>query len=238
MTLLHKVHVDPTGRHVIISTSVGDNFYLFVGTLPTGVPAMRKAKALNRLKGAVIESVAWSPSPSLTTFSTKEILLGTANGHILETILLDPTLSESTSFSLPVPGRSGAPERYVKQIYASMERDAIIGLHCEIWGRRAIIFLATKTRLCQFVGTLGGKREEEGGMLDGIMQSYSSGEAQPSSFSQKLQWIRVLMPSIVEQNLLNFLESLRTRNSTFSRIRELTQMVTRPESVFQRVLLG
>jgi hypothetical protein len=192
VSCLHKVHVDPTGRHVIVSTITGDNFYVFIGTLPSGVSPSRKAKALNRLKGAVIESVAWSSSASMTTFSTKEILLGTANGHILETVLLDPTLSESSAFSLPVPGRSGAPERYVKQIYALGERDAVTGLSCEIWGRRAIIFIATKTRLYQFVGSLSSKREDEGGILEAMMQPYNLGEVQPSEIcSFAISWFKL-----------------------------------------------
>lgn len=149
---LHRVHVDPTGRHVVISTTNGDNFYVFIGTLPTGgAPTSgRRAKPLARLKGAIIESVSWTPSStsaSSASFSTREILLGTANGQILETTLLDPSLAESSSFSIPVPGRSGAPERYVKLLYTLPERQGITGLKCETWGKRATIIATTKTRI-------------------------------------------------------------------------------------------
>ncbi|GAA5865517.1 hypothetical protein JCM8547_001274 [Rhodosporidiobolus lusitaniae] len=118
---LHAVHVDPTGRHALVSLTSGDGFYLFVGALPPSLPAsssshssaaaaaqaysaavaaVRKPKPLTRLKGAVISSVAWAPSPSSSSssqssssFSTRPILLGTTSGQLLETLLLDPALS-------------------------------------------------------------------------------------------------------------------------------------------------
>lgn len=183
-TILHRVHVDPTGRHVVVSTSTGDNLYLFIGTLPAGSSTTRRPRPLQRLKGAVIESVSWTPassSSSAASFSTREILLGTATGQILETALLDPTLAESTSFSLPVPGRSGAPERYVKLLYTLPERQAISGLKCETWGKRAAIIATTKTRIYQFIATVtGGRRDEDGGMLEAAFSPYSAGEVQPS----------------------------------------------------------
>ncbi|BGP21553.1 tethering complex subunit [Rhodotorula toruloides] len=199
---LHKLHVDPTGRHVVVSTTSGDNFYAFVGAdlpLPTsGQSQKRKAKPLTRLKGAIIESIAWSPSsfPSnsaVSPFSTREILLGTSTGQILETTLLDPFLSSTTSsdhFSLPmhVPGTSSSrsPERYVKQLLILPERQPIEGLRYEVWaGKRVAVVASTSTRVCQFVGTgigaggKGGKEEDVSALLEGVLQPYASGEARP-----------------------------------------------------------
>lgn len=186
VSTLHRLHADPSGRHVIISTTTGDNFYVFVGSLPAGLPASasRRAKPLGRLKGAVIDAVSWSPSAtssSSVSFSTREILLGTATGQVLETTLLDPALADSSSFSLPVPGRSSAPERYVKHLHTLAERQAITGLRCETWGKRAAVIVTTKTRIYQFIGSLNGRREEEGGVLEPMFQHYSSGEVQPST---------------------------------------------------------
>ncbi|KDE09671.1 hypothetical protein MVLG_00077 [Microbotryum lychnidis-dioicae p1A1 Lamole] len=200
-TKLHRVHVDPTGRHVIVSATTGDNFYVYVGALPVGSSSSntsRKVKPLQRLRGAIIESVSWSSAAAsasggqgnngsnavLWTFSTRDILLGTASGQILETCLLDPTLSESTSFSLPVPGRSGTPERYVKNLFTLPDRQAVTGLRRESWGKRAAVIATTQTRIYQFVGTLSEGRstdEEGGGLLEAVMALYSSGEAQPKS---------------------------------------------------------
>ena len=182
-TLLHKVHVDPTGRHVIVSTTAGDNFYAFLGTLPSGsgTSLTRRAKPLSKLKGVVIEAVSWSPSSSAASFSTREILLGTRTGQILETVLVDATLAESSSFSISVPGRSGATERYVKLLYTIPERQTISGIRCDVWGRRAAIIVTTKTRIYQFIGSMSGRRgEEDGGMLEAAFQPYLSGDVQPS----------------------------------------------------------
>lgn len=185
VTALHRVHIDPTGRHAIISTTNGDNFYVFIGTLPVGgAPSSgRRARPLARLKGALIESVSWNPSSSpasSASFSTREILLGTHSGQILETTLLDPALAESSSFSIPVPGRSGAPERYVKLLFTLPERQPISGLKCETWGKKAAIIVTTQSRIYQFVGSISGRKEEDGGMLEIAFAPYISGEVQPS----------------------------------------------------------
>ncbi|KAK4699337.1 vacuolar protein sorting-associated protein 18, partial [Phenoliferia sp. Uapishka_3] len=185
-TTLHKIHVDPTGRHALISTITGDNYYCFIGTLPTSSNHVRKPRILQRLKGALIESVSWNSSTSSTatsastSFSTREILLGTATGQIIETCLLDPHLAESTSFSLPVPGRSA--EKYVKHIYTLPERQAITGMNCEVWGKRAALIITTSTRIYQLVMTLSkAGREDEGSLLEAALVPYTSGEAQPKS---------------------------------------------------------
>lgn len=185
VTSLHRVHVDPSGRHALISTTNGDNFSVFIGTLPVGgTPSSgRRARPLARLKGALIESVSWNPSSSpasSASFSTREILLGTHSGQIIETTLIDPTLAESSSFSIPVPGRSGAPERYFKLLYTLPERQAISGLRFETWGKRSAVIVTTQSRIYQFVGNLKKRKEEDGGMLEATFAPYNSGEVQPS----------------------------------------------------------
>jgi hypothetical protein len=241
VSTLHRVLVDPTGRHVLVSTTTGDNFYVFIGTLPAGgAPTSgRRAKPLSRLKGAIIESVSWSPSStssSSASFSTREILLGTSTGQILETTLLDPALAESSSFSIPVPGRSGAPERYVKHLFTLPERQAITGLKCETWGKRAAIIVTTQTRIYQFVGSLSGRREEEGGMLEAVFQPYVSGTAQPSESSFDRVGDGPLI--IVRQNHSNSRESPSTRSSTSSRRYVPTRRVPSQVSHFPRVSPG
>ncbi|KAK4050478.1 tethering complex subunit [Microbotryomycetes sp. JL221] len=191
---LYKIHADPTGRHVIVSFSNGDNVYLFVGQLPPGATsAARKPKPLSRLKGATIESVAWSaasPSsqtssasssgPSTNPLSTKEIVLGTRSGQLIETVILDPTLSESSAFS--IPGRSSNVERYVKLLYTLPERHAITGVRYEIWSpRRAAVIATTRSRILQFAGTVATRREEDAPLLDTFFLPYANGDAQAKS---------------------------------------------------------
>lgn len=206
---IHAVHVDPTGRHVVVSTTGGDNFYIFIGATATphlqpSSNSSRRVKPLTRLKGAVINAISWSSSSSSSSaasFSTREILLGTATGQILETTLLDPTLAETSAFSLPVPGRSGSVERYVKLLYTLPDRQAITGLRCETWGKRAAVIATTQTRIYQFIGSLSGRREEDGGMLGTLFQPYTSGEVQPKSLE---------LPGEPQNSELHFFASQRT----------------------------
>lgn len=195
---LHKVHVDPSGRHVVVSTTSGENFYTYVGVLPANLPQNakqpRRARPLPRLKGAIIDSVAWSPSSysspaSSTSFSTREILLGTTTGQILETNLVEPTLvTEGGGFSLPVPGRAASPEKYVKQLLTLPERQSVIGLRYETWsGRRAAVIAATATKVYQFVGDASvlagprGNRDDESGVLEIVLNAYASNDLRPST---------------------------------------------------------
>ncbi|VDN01709.1 unnamed protein product [Thelazia callipaeda] len=78
------VHLSPSGRHAIISTTGADNFYL---NLKSDLP-----KQLKKLKGNVISSVAWNMEFS-TDVDTGFIILGTTKGSLFET-------SISTSGSL------------------------------------------------------------------------------------------------------------------------------------------
>ncbi|GAA5918386.1 hypothetical protein JCM1841_003937 [Sporobolomyces salmonicolor] len=203
ITVLHRVHVDPTGRHVIVSTTSGENYYLYVGPLPTGLPSSsyaRRAKPLNRLKGAIVEAVAWAPLSSSPSFSTREILLGTATGQILETSLTDPALAESSTFSIPVPGRSG-PERYVKQLFVLPQRQAITGLRYETWGKRAAVVATTQSRIHQLVGSLNGRKDEDHGMLEAALHPYLSGEARPKTLE---------LPDDSHNSELHFFAPVRT----------------------------
>lgn len=164
---------------------------------------------LGRLKGAVIESVAWAgagaQAGSAGAFSTREILLGTVTGQILETNLLDPTLAESSAFSLPVPGNR-AVERYVKLLYTLPERQAISGLRLETWGKRAAVVATTASRCHQFIGTLPGRKDkdDDGSLLEPVFAPYTSGEAQPKSLE---------LPGEPPNSELHFFATPRTGSS-------------------------
>lgn len=140
---IYKIFTDPTGKHTIITTQQGDNYYLYEG--------WQKARLLPKRK-MVIESVAWNPnasspsssSSSYSRTSTREILLGDRNGGICET-LLD---AHDDIFR--------TPDRYVQSIYAFPDRQPVTGLHVEfVPGSNRVIILATSaSRLYQFNGNL------------------------------------------------------------------------------------
>lgn len=72
--------IDPTASHLIISTTLGENYYLHSQS--------KQPKALGRLRGVSLECVAWNAS--LPTASTREILIGASDGNIWE-IYVEPS---------------------------------------------------------------------------------------------------------------------------------------------------
>ena len=181
-TSIHKLFLDPSGRHIIVSTLSGDNYYFFSGW-DTHV---KRARALVKLKGIIINAVSWnspleqsSSQVASTTMSTKEILLGDTNGHIYEAVL---DASAGGDVDVPVAtalrnfGRGGNLERHAKLVYTLNDNDnsrsgsgeeiaeshAITGIRSEIWSgiagsqqkRRAVVFVTTSSRIYQFVGSV------------------------------------------------------------------------------------
>ena len=66
--------LDPTASHLIICTSLGENYYLHTQS--------RSPRPLSRLRGVPIECIAWNPA--LPTTSTREILIGASDGNVYE----------------------------------------------------------------------------------------------------------------------------------------------------------
>ncbi|KAI9491455.1 Pep3/Vps18/deep orange family-domain-containing protein [Zychaea mexicana] len=134
-----KMFFDPTGRHLIITTDHGENFYLY--------EKWRRAKQLSKLKGVTISSIAWNKQATLTDPSTREILIGTRNGLIYETCL-EPTDEFFRK-----------EEKYFKQVYSIHESTMpITGLHFEqfpVNNRKYFAMATTPTRIYQFVGHIG-----------------------------------------------------------------------------------
>lgn len=130
--VIRRMFLDPTASHLIISTTVGENFYLHSQS--------KLPKNLSRLKGVSIESVAWNPSQP--TASTREILLGTTDGNIYETYIE------------PSPEFYRREEKYVKGVYKA-SRGPIVGIWLDTLSTRPDIrrvLVATPRQLLHFVG--------------------------------------------------------------------------------------
>ena len=104
---IQRTFLDPTGSHLIISTTLGENYALNYQST--------KAKVLGRLKGLHITSVAWNPTHP--TRNTGEILFGTANGLIYETYIE------------PSDEYFKREDRYLRQVWKSPNGDSISGLN-------------------------------------------------------------------------------------------------------------
>ena len=133
--LIRRLFLDPSASHLVISTTQGENYYLHTQS--------RTPKSLARLKGVLIESIAWNPSQP--TASTREILIGSSDGNIYETYI-----EPSTEFYR-------REEKYLKTLY-NVQDGPVVGLSVEIASDVRSVLVATPTRLLLFVGK-GGRQD-------------------------------------------------------------------------------
>ena len=136
--------LDPSASHLIIATTLNENYYLHTQS--------RQPKALSRLKGVGIESVAWNPS--LPTASTREILVGASDGNIYE-VYIEP----SNEFYR-------REEKYLKAVYR------IDGPATGLWvdlipgnGDTRRVLVGTSNRLLHFLGRIGRSGQEGSGSI-------------------------------------------------------------------------
>ncbi|KIW27190.1 uncharacterized protein PV07_06952 [Cladophialophora immunda] len=138
--LIRRMFLDPSASHLIITTTLGENFYLHSQS--------KQPKALSRLKGVSIESVAWNPSQP--TASTREILVGAVDGNVYE-IYIEP----ASEFYR-------REERYCTHVW-KIPDGAVTGLWAEtIDGKTDIrrVIVASHSRLCHWIGKTGGRGKE------------------------------------------------------------------------------
>ncbi|KAK4041051.1 Pep3/Vps18/deep orange family-domain-containing protein [Parachaetomium inaequale] len=146
--VIRRMFLDPTASHLLVCTALGENYYLHSQS--------RQPRALARLRGVAVESVAWSPA--LPTSSTREILLGAADGNIYEA-----SIETSTEFYRK-------EDKYVKLLH-KLPDGPVTGLWVDVLPpgssgqgqqgqgkqqqevRRVVI--ATQSRLFHLVGKVG-----------------------------------------------------------------------------------
>ncbi|KAJ5619016.1 hypothetical protein N7510_003000 [Penicillium lagena] len=143
--LIRRMFLDPSASHLIVSTTLGENYYLHTQS--------RQPKALSKLKGVSIESIAWNPS--LPTASTREILLGTTDGNVYETYI-----EPSSEFYR-------REEKYVASVYKVPDASPVIGVCAELVPSKPDhrrVFVATYAKLVHFLGrTATARHGREGG---------------------------------------------------------------------------
>lgn len=153
-TSIHRLFLDPSGRHVIVSTLSGENYYFFSGWDHN----VKRARPLSKTRGMVINAVSWnsplaqsSAQVAVTTTSTKEILLGDLNGNIYESVI-DASAdrgddTNAAAAALRSLGRGGNLERHFRLVYSLTDKNsatrtsrvssadnyAITGIRSEIW---------------------------------------------------------------------------------------------------------
>ncbi|KAK7491492.1 hypothetical protein BaRGS_00017321 [Batillaria attramentaria] len=167
---VHRIFLDPTGRHLIVSMNSQDNYYISLGT------SSRKPKPITKLKGHLIESVGWNWQ-NANEKTTGAILLGSSKGLIFETEL---TQFDDRSFF------QGNIEIYLKQLFslAGRERsEPVTGLQfdrmpsSDLSVYRYYILATTPGRLYQFIGSVSTSAEPP--MFIPLFQQYESGSDHP-----------------------------------------------------------
>ncbi len=151
---IYKLFMDPSGRHLVITSLEGENWYLF--------RSWKKPKQLKTFK-MVIESVAWNKAALLSSShltSTREILIGARNGTIYEAVLD----AQEDFFK--------SQERYLSAVFTLPERQPITGINFDFFPsmdpKKALIVAITTSRIYQFSGTLP-RRPDEGGRVFGLI---------------------------------------------------------------------
>jgi len=137
--------LDPSASHLIITTNLGENYYLHTQS--------RQPKPLSRLRGVGIESIAWNPS--LPTASTREILVGAADGNVYEDYI-----EPSNEFYR-------SQEKYLKVLYKVPE-GPVAGLWVDLIPGRSDtrrVIVATPTKLLHFLGRIGRHGQEGSGSI-------------------------------------------------------------------------
>lgn len=164
---IHKLFLDPSGRHLLITSAQGENWYLYRG--------WKKPRPLKSFK-MVIESVAWNKAALLGsaahTTSTREILVGARNGTLYEAVLD----AQEDFFK--------SQERYLQPVFTLPERQPVTGLQVNAFPvtdpQRALVLVTTPTRIYQFVGAVppAGRSEEGGRVYSALFAGYN--DAAPS----------------------------------------------------------
>ena len=143
--------LDPTASHLLICTSLGENYYLHTES--------KQPRPLGRLRNVSIESIAWNPA--LPTKSTGEILIGAADGNIYEAFI--ETSKEFYRKEV----------KHLKNLH-KLPDEPITGLWVDNLGgksdlRRVII--GTPNRLFHLVGRIGHGHDGSGSVYTRLFES-------------------------------------------------------------------
>lgn len=143
---VHRVFVDPGGSHCIatvLGSGGAETYYMHA--------KWSKPRVLSRLKGLVVNAVAWNRQ-QITEVSTREIIIGVDNGQLYEMAV----------------DEKDKKEKYIKFLFEMIELpEAFMGLEMETAnvsnGTRYYVMAITPTRLYSFTGI---------GSLETVFASY------------------------------------------------------------------
>ncbi|PVI07680.1 hypothetical protein DM02DRAFT_512035 [Periconia macrospinosa] len=177
--VIKRLFLDPSASHLIITTTLAENFYLHTQS--------RSPKALSRLKGVVIESISWNPSQP--TASTREILVGASDGNVYE-VYIEP----SSEFYR-------REERYLKGVYKTND-GPVTGLWTDIVpGRTDMrrVIISTPSSFLHFAGKVGRHGHEgSGSIFSRLFETESATVHELGNVSSGAASSLVVSPEILE----------------------------------------
>jgi len=143
--------LDPTASHLIVCTSLGENYYLNSQS--------RQPRPLARLRNVSIESIAWNPA--LPTASTREILVGASDGNVYESYI-----ETSTEFYRK-------EDKYLK-VLQKLPDGPVTGLWVDTLPGRTDtrrVLISTQSRLFHLVGKVGRGHDGSGSIYTKLFES-------------------------------------------------------------------
>lgn len=199
-----KLFLDPSGRHLIVATAQGENFYTYTKWPQLALKPLKNFKM-------VIETVAWNApfllSKTSNTGQTTHTGVGsilTGGGGVLANLGGIPSgASPTSSGGFLVGARNGviyealldgkdeflkAHDRYVNSVFTLPERQPIAGIVFQWFGGdistgtadkrdKGLVVVTTQDRIYQFVGPGPEKRSEEGvRMFTSLFSAYKGSE--------------------------------------------------------------
>lgn len=206
--VIQRLFVDPTARHLIITTNTGDTFYL---PISPGNPAVQSRRPRPLRLRQTVQAVGWSPisgagsssdgsggggggegqnskGDAVTPPST-DVLLGTTSGQILSL----PLPPQDDIFKAVAIGTSKAVEKDLQHVYTLPDSQPVTGVAFGFWPRessgkgkrdkRAWVVMTSRSRVYEVQGnvtstTAGGKN---GGWAEEVFKPFRDGA--PSKFT-------------------------------------------------------
>lgn len=157
-----KIYMDPTATHLLLCVDTHTYYW---------TPSWAQPRLVQRLESVPVTSVSWGPPQSTPPVPlsvlpgprrwiwTPPILLGTARGDLIETIITAQIGDERPDLLDRWARRAGgshepALERYVHHLFSLSDTQPVTGLDWEYNAeQQALITVATSSRLFEFAGS-------------------------------------------------------------------------------------
>ncbi|WFD27241.1 hypothetical protein MNAN1_002237 [Malassezia nana] len=178
-----RIFMDPAATHILLCVDTHTYYW---------TPSWTRPRLVQRLESVLVTAVAWGPQQSAPPVSlgalpggrrwawTPLILLGTARGDLIETIITAPLGDERPDLLDRWARRAGGAhepmlERYVQHVFSLTDIQPVTGLSWE-WNaeHQALVTVATSSRLYEFTGTLLATAWEGQAMLEPLFTAYQT----------------------------------------------------------------